>query len=722
MIEDVIKVQEQYYILANSPLADDRTRVLKDADTFAVFDRFGDIQTVGRGEQGLYHAGTRFLSRSVFRLDRARPLLLSSSVNEDNAVFTADLTNPDVSLDGQVVVLHGTVHILRSKFLWDGVCYESMRLRNYGLTPLVLRFSLRFDSDFVDIFEVRGMLRDRRGRKLEPEFDRRSIVLGYEGLDHITRRTRIFADPEPEETSASGFEYSIPLEGQEEREVRITIACEVQDRSRTLMTFGAALEQATAELQAARDQDCHIYTENEQFNDWISRSVSDLHMMVTRAPGKLYPYAGVPWYSTVFGRDGIITALSYLWISPVIARGVLAYLSETQATEVNPMQDAEPGKILHEERSGEMAALGEHPFRRYYGSVDATPLFVVLAGAYYERTADLEFIRSIWGNIEKAISWMDRYGDADGDGFVEYNRHSENGLAQQGWKDSRDSIFHADGSLADPPIALCEVQGYVYAAKHAAATMAAALGHDDRAGELRAEAQALQMRFERTFWEEELGTYALALDGGKQPCRVRASNAGHCLFSGIASPEHARRTAETLLGTDSFTGFGIRTVSIREARYNPMSYHNGSVWPHDNAMIAYGLSRYGFQDLVATVLTGMFDAALFLDQRRLPELFCGFPRRVGQGPTLYPVACSPQAWAAAAPLLMVQAALGLKIDALNKRVIFRRALLPEFLPNVRLRDLKVGNASVDLQLQRHPYSVGITVLRRQENLEIMSLK
>ena len=327
---------------------------------------------------------------------------------------------------------------------------------------------------------------------------------------------------------------------------------------------------------------------------------------------------------------------------------MLEYLAATQADCVDEARDAEPGKILHETRDSEMARLGEVPFGMYYGSVDATPLFVILAGAYYERTGDRAFLEALWPNVERALGWIDRYGDRDGDGFVEYARRSPTGLIQQGWKDSQDSIFHADGSLADAPIALCEVQAYVYDARRRAATLADALGFGGKADALRREAEALRIYFEERFWCEAESTYAIALDGHKRPCRVRTSNAGHCLFGGIASPDRARRVAEGLTGPDMFSGWGVRTVASAESRYNPMSYHNGSVWPHDNGLIAAGLSRYHFDDLVATPLAALFDASGTMDGQRLPELFCGFHRRAGEGPTLYPVACSPQAWAAGA--------------------------------------------------------------------------
>jgi glycogen debranching enzyme len=369
-----------------------------------------------------------------------------------------------------------------------------------------------------------------------------------------------------------------------------------------------------------------------------------------------------------------------------------------------------------------MAALGEIPFGRYYGSVDSTPLFVMLAGAYDERTADRAFVESIWPNVERALRWIDEYGDPDGDGFVEYHRRSADGLVQQGWKDSHDSVFHADGSTADGPIALCEVQGYVYAARRAAAGLAVRLGHPARAAELERQAEDLRERFERAFWCDDLGTYALALDGQKRPCRVRSSNPGHCLYAGIAAPDRALRTAGTLLADRSFSGWGVRTVAEGEARYNPMSYHNGSVWPHDNALIGAGMSRYRLKEAVLKVFTGLFDASLFVELRRLPELFCGFGRRTGEGPTLYPVACSPQAWASGAAFLLLQSCLGLRIQAAEGRVHLDIPLLPDWLNEVYIRKLRVGDGSIDVRLHRHGGDVGVNILDRYGKVEVVILK
>ncbi|MBY0430494.1 MAG: amylo-alpha-1,6-glucosidase, partial [Rhodospirillales bacterium] len=325
----------------------------------------------------------------------------------------------------------------------------------------------------------------------------------------------------------------------------------------------------------------------------------------------------------------------------------------------------------------------------------------------------------MWPHVVRGLEWIDQYGDCDGDGFVEYARHRPDGLINQGWKDSEDSVSHADGILAHGPIALCEVQGYVYAAKLGAARLALLLGHADHAVRLEVEAKALQRRFEDTFWIEDMGTYALALDGDKRPCKVRNSNAGHLLFAGIVlDRERARQVAEDLLSPAMFSGWGIRTLGEREHRYNPMSYHNGSIWPHDNAMIAWGLARYGFTGKVETVLGGMFDAALFVDLNRLPELFCGFPRQPGQGPTLYPVACIPQAWASGALFMLLQACLGMRISADPPRILFERPALPPSLASVELRNLRVGSASVDLLVTRHPSSVTVNVLRRDGCVEI----
>src|SRR6266568_2979310 len=725
MAREVIRVRNEFYIRSSSARVDVRTRVLKQGEVFAVFDRFGDIETFGTGELGLYYQDTRFLSRLTLKLGKDRPLLLSSTVREDNAVMAVDATNPDAWRNGEIVIPRGTVHVFRSKILWEKTCHERLRIHNYGRAAVDISLAIEFDADFADIFELRGMNRERRGRRLETQVTKDGLLLGYEGLDNRLRRTRIVFDPPPTRLNQSVATFLIRLEAGKDASYRCAIACEVDGDSRNRVTpcYESAVEEAANALERVRGREPQIFTGNEQFNDWLNRSLADLHMMRTETPYGPYPYAGVPWFSTVFGRDGIITALQCLWFDPTIARGVLAYLAANQAAAEKAEQDAQPGKVLHEFRDDEMAVLDEVPFRRYYGSIDATPLVVMLAGAYYRRTGDRGFVESIWPNVHRALEWIDRYGDSDGDGFVEYSRRSKHGLVHQGWKDSQDSVFHSDGTLAEAPIALCEVQSYVYAAKLVASELAALLGDETVAQDLKKQAQSLRHRFEEIFWCEELSTYALALDGSKRPCRVRTSNAGHCLFAGIATEEHAQRVASTLTDETSFSGWGIRTVASNEARYNPMSYHNGSIWPHDNSLIAAGFARYDLTGSAAMLLAGLMDASIFFDLHRLPELFCGFPRRPGESPTLYPVACAPQAWASGAIFLLLEACLGLSVLAPEQTVVFSKPVLPAFLPEVSIRDLKIGDARVDLLLTRHDEGdVGVNVLRRDGALDVVVLK
>lgn len=715
--------EDAHHILADSSLTDEPIRVLKQGDTFALFDQYGDIHPGRGGEQGLYHDGTRFLSRLVLELEGARPFLLSSTIRDDNDQLTVALTNPNLCREGCLYLPLGSLYLGLKKFLWLRACHQELRIENRGTQPAEVVVAMRFAADFADIYEVRGLNRKARGEDLEPEVKEDRVILRYRGLDDVIRRTLLHFTPRPTLLDASRAQFEIELLPRQTAVLYLAIGCErtpeSSPRSSPLLFFDQARAAARAALDAQKARLCRIEASNGQFNAWAKRAASDLSMMTTMLPTGPYPYAGVPWFNTPFGRDGIITALECLWLQPSLARGVLAYLASTQATEIVPEQDAEPGKILHETRNGEMAALREMPFARYYGSVDATPLFVSLAGAYYERTGDRKFIEQIWPNLEAALTWMERYGDRDGDGFLEYSRQCSDGLIHQGWKDSDDAIFHADGSPAQGPIAVCEVQGYAYAAWQASSILASALGRTDQSAMFKSRADLLRDRFDNAFWCDELSTYALALDGDKRPCRVRTSNAGQCLFSGIALPERACRVAEALLAAESFSGWGIRSVAASEARYNPMGYHNGGVWPHDNALIASGFSHYGMAEKTARLFNGMFDAAMYFDLHRVPELFCGFPRDEGEGPILYPVACAPQAWSAASVFLFFQACIGVRISAIDSKISFVRPLLPPFLNEARILNLRVAGASVDLALVRHGQDISVNVLRRQGNVHIV---
>ena len=710
---------DDFAITAQISLVEQRFRTLKHNDMFGVFDQRGDIRPAAGGTEGLYFNDTRYLSEFELVVGGRQLVLLSSTLRDDNATLTCDLSNPDLphlrsgEPDGAEGLLNNLIHIRRSRFLWEGVCHERISIRNFDVVARTLPVEIRYGADFVDLFEVRGMVRTRHGRHSPASVTLQTVSLVYNGLDNRQRTTDLRFDPQPERIDEGRALFNVQLPPHGRFLIFVEVACDQPAGARrpSEMFLARMIEQRRWMRQRSAGA-AGIDTSNELFNEAMRRAISDLTMLTTAKPTGPYPYAGIPWFSTAFGRDAILTALNVLWMDPAIAEGVLRYLAANQATVTDAASDSEPGKILHEVRQGEMAELGEVPFRRYYGSVDATPLFVMLAGAYLDRTGDLATIEALWPNVVAALGWMDSYADRDPDGFVSYFRQTEEGLANQGWKDSFDSISHADGTLAVGPIALCEVQGYVYAARLAAATIGRRLGHADMAAGERARADRLRAAFEQKFWCEELGTYALALDGERRPCRVRASNAGHLLMTGICSAERALSVAEGLMESRFFNGWGIRTLASNEARYNPMSYHNGSVWPHDNAVIALGLSRYGLKPQAERLFGGLFDAALYVDLRRLPELFCGFARRRGQGPTFYPVACSPQAWAATALHAALGASLGLSFDPGECSVIFDRPRLPEFLGEVTLHNLQLGPARISVVLRRMGTEVAMNVLQR----------
>jgi glycogen debranching enzyme len=711
----------RYEVQAASEVVDLHDHVLKSGSSFAVFDQHGDIRSEGHGEQGIYHHGTRHLSGLLLRVAGQRPLLLGATSKWDNSRLSVDLTNPDLGR-GPRRLPHSSLHLARTKVLGDGLYRERIVIRNFARRAVSVRLSIRYAADFADLFEVRGMRRPQRGTLLPSRAAGREALLRYRGLDGLLRRTRISFSRQPAALDGTEARFALDIAPRSATTLEVAVACErgAAGHRRTSTSFDAALAGARRQLALVLRGSAAIITSNEVFNNWLHRSVADVAMLTSRTAAGWYPYAGVPWFSTPFGRDGLVTGLQTLWMAPQLSRGVLGYLAATQADRVSAAQDAEPGKILHEARDGEMAALGEVPFRRYYGSHDATLLFVMLAAEHWRRTGDTATATALWPHVERALGWLDRYADPDGDGFVEYARRTDTGLLQQGWKDSYDSVFHADGALAEPPIALCELQGYAYAARLGAADLAAALGKRRGAERLRDDAADLRTRFDAAFWDDELGTYVLALDGDKRPCRVRASNAGHALLTGIALPERAERLAATLLADASFSGWGIRTIAAGEARYNPMSYHNGSIWPHDNSLIGLGLARYGFEADAARILGGLFDASRQFELARMPELFCGFTRRDGEGPTRYPVACAPQAWAAGAIFMLLQAALGMAIDAPAGCVRFANPQLPAFLDEVTIRRLRVGDGSVDLRFGRTGDSVAVEVLRRRGSVEVVS--
>ncbi len=512
---------DAHHVLADSSFTRDHSRVLKHGDSFALFDQYGDIRPSQSGEGGLFHHGTRFLSQFVLELEGARPFLLSSTVRDDNDQLSVSLTNPDFSREGRVYLPTGTLHLAWRKFLWLGTLYQELRIENHGMETACTAIGMHFAADFADIYEVRGLKRKARGRDLEARVTDREVTLGYQGLDGTVRRTLLQFIPRPLSLDSGNAVFELALSPKQVAILYVSVACEREPERPHLLIFERARAEARAQVDSQIGQFSTIKTGNGQFDALVKRATSDLHMMTTALPTGLYPYAGVPWFNTPFGRDGIVTALECLWLNPHLAEGVLRYLASTQAIETVPEEDAEPGKILHEIRNGEMANLKEMPFARYYGSVDATPLFVVLAGAYFERTGDRRLIEEIWPNIQAALGWMHQYGDRDGDGFIEYQRLSSSGLLHQGWKDSDDSIFHADGTLARGPIAVCEVQGYAYAAWLAGAALASALSLPEQAEDFARRAEALRVRFEGRLLVRRSGNVCVGI-GRRQTAVPRA--------------------------------------------------------------------------------------------------------------------------------------------------------------------------------------------------------
>jgi glycogen debranching enzyme len=711
----------QILVAVTASLQERGTRTLKHGDTFAVFDQNGDAIGAPGNSEGVYHRDTRHLSHLLVTIDGLRPILLNSTLRDDNAVLLCDLTNPEL-VRPEETIAQDLLHIRRTRFVWNGRVFERLALRNFDARPREFRLRIDFAADFADIFEVRGTPRPAHGERHSAQIEPDAAILSYTGLDARLRETRLQFEPAPTEIGAGFARFDLTLAPIEPVTLYLEIRCGVDYGPRSpRRSFFSCYRAARHALRASASRAASIASSNELFNETVRRAISDLYMLTTETPLGPYPYAGVPWFSTFFGRDALITAYQTLWLDPAIARGVLRHLAANQATETDASRDAEPGKILHEMRFGEMAALREVPFGFYYGSVDSTPLFVILAGAYLERTGDLATVLEIWPQIEAALRWLEVDGDRDRDGFVEYGRRTAEGLINQGWKDSHDAVFHADGTLARGPIALVEVQAYAYGAWRAGAAIARRLKRrEEEVSAMTRRASELRRRFDQAFWDEELGAYVLALDGDKRPCRVRSSNAGHALLTGIAQKARVPRLVAGLMQPSSFTGWGIRTIPSTEARFNPMSYHNGSVWPHDNALIALGFARYGYRHEAARIFRGMFEASTHIDLKRLPELFCGFPRLRSHGPTFYPVACAPQAWAAATIPSLLQACLGLSFDPASENVVFDRPLLPDFVQTLTLRQLSLRDCGLDVRLDRANGEVAVHVLARRGDIRALT--
>ncbi|MFC3816295.1 glycogen debranching N-terminal domain-containing protein [Lysobacter sp. GCM10012299] len=677
--------------------------VLKDGETFVVANRQGDIEG---GADGHFHNDTRILSRFRLRLGDTNPVLLSSYVTRDNVFFVAHMTNRLLPPLGGTSTGEGLVYIKRVRFLHEDRMYERIKLLNYGSMPAHVPLCFDVAADFSDMFEVRGSLRQRRGELLPVEVLERGQVYRYRGLDEQLRTSCVtFSDlPDRHDASEANFVVTLAPGGRRVMFVEVGSEQAPADRSR----FRTAAAHARKRMRQRNRRSARVCSEGPLFNDWMERSRADLTMLTSELDTGPYPYAGIPWFSTPFGRDAVITALQTLWLDPELARGVLTFLARHQAQEESSFMDSSPGKIMHETRKGEMSALGELPFGHYYGGVDTTPLFVGLAGAYLERTGDRILIDAIWPALEAATAWIERVCDANPAGFLDYARGEASGLSNQGWKDSSDSVFHADGRSPQGPIALVEVQGYAFAALRAMAAMARMRGDHGKADAWTQRAERLRAEVERRFWMPDCEFYGIAIDGAGELCAVRSSNAGHLLFSGLVGNQRAAQVTSQLLDSPFFSGWGIRTLAQDQVHYNPMSYHNGSVWPHDSAICAAGIAAYGPRSGAVRLLRGAFEAAVHFNMR-LPELFCGFPRSHGSAPVAYPVACLPQAWAAGSAFMLVQACLGITIDGAHAEILLDRPQLPIGIDEIVVRRLPIAATHVHLVLKRLNERVGVFV-------------
>lgn len=740
--------------------------VLKSDDTFIVNDVFGNI---GGSEDGLFVDDTRVLSQLNLTIADQVPSLLSGNVNHGNTVFTSHLTNVPLPGLGDDRVAKGVVHIKRMRVLTPRGVHEAIALSHFGSAPVAVPLSIAFGADFKDMFEVRGRARTQRGTQAAPKVESNAVALGYVGRDDVERTVRLTFSPPPRSLRADRADYVIELQPHRCTTLYLTVDVAMQPsaqhravgtpppaknaptitvaaasapapaslgmpsahRDKGRRAFRDALVEAHRTMRNRRHQSAVVRSSNTLFDAWLARSKADLDLLTSDLPTGPYPYAGIPWFSTAFGRDGILTALQMLWLQPSLARGVLRFLASRQAKETSSFQDAEPGKILHETRKNEMSATGEVPFANYYGGVDTTPLFIVLAGAYATRTNDHALIDELWPALTLAAKWIAKVCDESALGLLAYQRGESSGLANQGWKDSQDSVFHADGRFPDGPIALVEVQGYACAALETMARFAATRAHPDRAhvgtaadvgsasADYAARATALREKIETLFWMEDQHFYGIAVDGHGALCRVRASNAGHLLAFGLVREDRAQAVAAQLRASAFDNGWGIRTLAWDQARYNPMSYHNGSVWPHDTALCARGMAHYGDKRSAVTLLQTLHEAATGF-HLRLPELFCGFPRMHGEPPTAYPVACLPQAWACGTPFMLLQACLGVEIDAAKEEVLIRRPELPPGVDRLTIQDLIVGSKTVSLRFTRIDGRVVPSVLTSSEAAALLS--
>lgn len=693
--------------------------IIREGSIFYLSDRRGNAPAGNTQGFGVYHADTRHLSAYTLTLNGTPPVMLLSTAERGFAMEQV-MTNPTMSDGSGRTIDRGSVEIRRQRVIADAV-EETLSITNFNPFPVTLNVLYEFGADFADIFDVRGYRREHVGTMAELAVSERAIEYGYRGIDDRSRSTRVQFDRNPDYIDASTALFRVTLPHREAASLRIEITPQATDEPTVARRrrAGTVVEDYRRWLDAGTE----VTTDNTFLNRVLTRSMQDVRMLwSTTQDGAGYPAAGTPWFDALFGRDSCILSMQMLAYQPDVARSCLALLAKWQGSRNDRARDEEPGKILHELRFDELTSAGELPYGPYYGSVDSTPLFVWLAAEYYSWTGDLAFMRTILPSIERAIGWMHDCGDAKGDGFLSYEKHSARGLVNQGWKDSWDAIMHTDGSLATAPVALVEAQGYTYAALTRIGPALDDIGRSDLAREYRRKADKLRRDFNEQFWMPESRFYGIAIDGDGRLVQSAASNAGHTLWAGIVEPERARDVAGRLMSPELFSGWGIRTLSDTNPRFNPIGYHCGTVWPHDNSIAAFGLKMYGFEPELNVLASALFDAATSFEYFRLPELFGG-ERRLDHGPPVpYPVACRPQSWAAGAMPLIMQAVLGLHANAPENRLRIVKPHLPEWLNSVSVRRLRVGDGEVSLQYRRDGDRTLVEVIEATGGIDVMISK
>jgi glycogen debranching enzyme len=693
-------------------------QVIKHDQSFFLTDRYGDVPEGNQAALGLYHRDTRFLSQLELSLNDLPPLLLHSST-ERNYSQRVELGYTVAAQGPARFDVRENISLSRQRVLGDSLL-EEVKISSFSASAQSIRLTLSFDADFLDLFEVRGLTREKPGELEPPDVNDDSVVYRYGGADNVRRTTTLTFSPAPQRLTEHEARFEFELEPKGSATVTVGIVPHVGTPKRRQARYRQVRQGLELEYSRWRKQCTRFRTPNVPLQQFLDRAVLDLRMLLSEDDeGTPYLDAGVPWFSALFGRDSLITAYQCLGVNPDLAWGVLRGLAARQGTKEDDWREEEPGKILHEVRVGELAGTGEIPHTPYFGSIDSTPLWLVLLSYAYTWTGDLDAVKALWPNALAALDWIDRYGDRDHDGYLEYQKRSEKGLDNQGWKDSWDAVIHPDGTLAEPPIALVEVQGYAYQAKSRMARLAVAMGDQELAARLAKEADDLKERFNRDFWMGDEGYYALALDGHKEQVATITSNPGHCLWSGIVDEGKAGRVARRLLSPSLSSGWGIRTLAARQGPFDPMGYHTGSVWPHDNALIAHGLKLYGFDEEAMRVIDQLVLAGMHFSLARYPELFCGFARDDVPLPVEYPVACRPQAWSSGAPLLMLRSYAGITAEAPEGELNIVRPELPAWLDTLEIIGMRVGDSKVDLRFTAREGVTAVQVPRKDGDVEVL---